>query len=483
MKNNKALKGSIWNLSGMLLPLIAGLYSIPLIIKLWGEHQAGLLMLIWGLIGYFTLFDFGLGRAITQRMATHYENKDESKAGDVAFTGLLILGLIGILTGVLLWICTPYISENWFGDGTLPSDEIENCIEYVAIALPLVITSVGMRGVLEAQNRFFESNLIRLPLGVWTFVAPVIAANHGAKFSEMIFMLMSARALSTLVYFLLIGNFFKSGKWNKREYKFLLGFGGWMTVSNMVSPIMTQIDRYVIAYFVAASAVTYYVTPYEIVMRVQLIATAVTSAYLPLLSGLQSNRDGALYKAYEEANKLVYWPTLMMAGFLYLFASEFLSKWISPEFSEQSKLVMKIFCVGIIYNSQALVPYTLLQAVAKPKWIAINHMLELPVYLLLLWLATTKYGLIGAALASTLRIFIDYMILQWQSKFFVNMPAKRKMNPINLMVFLGVAFFVIVDYLFVGLLLRAFAYSILMLFCISKLYYQVKAKNIVKAVI
>ncbi len=482
MINKKALNGSVWNLAGMLLPLLAGLYSIPEIIKLWGEHQAGVLMLIWGLIGYFTLFDFGLGRAITQRMATHYENKEEFKATNVAFAGLIILGLIGILTGMLLWFCTPYITKKWFASGFLPRDEIVKCIQFVAIALPMVITSVGMRGVLEAQNRFAASNLIRLPLGIWTFIAPVIAAQLGVKFSEMIFLLMSARVLSMLVYFILIRDVLRIGKWDIQESKFLMRFGGWMTLSNTVSPIMTQIDRYIIAYFVTAAAVSYYVTPYEIVMRLQLIAAAVTSAYLPLFSRLQSNGKGALYQVYQEANKLVYWPTLMSAGLLYLFAAEFLSKWIGPEFSEQSATVMKILCVGIVYNSQALVPYTLLQAVAKPKWIAINHILELPVYLILLWWATTTYGLIGAAVASTVRVVIDYLILQWQSKLFIEVSVENKVKPVGTTVLLGIGFFVLFDYIAEDYIIKLIVYFIFVIFSSFKIYFQVKERIIVKAV-
>jgi O-antigen/teichoic acid export membrane protein len=481
MNNKKAIMGSVWNLAGMLLPLFAGLYSIPQIIKLWGEHQAGLLMLIWGLIGYFSLFDFGLGRAVTQRMATHYKDRDADRAAKTAVTAVLILVLIGFLTGLILWFFEPAIGKNWLNNGGLANDEIAKAIHYVAIALPFVIVSVGMRGILEAQNRFVESNLIRLPLGIWTFVSPVIAANCGMGFSEMIFLLMFARAISMVIYFIMVRDVLIVGKWSRKEFNFLIKFGGWMTVSNTISPIMTQIDRYVIAYLVAATAVTYYVTPYEIVMRVQLIATAVTAAYLPLFASLQANREVGLNQAYQESNHLVYWPTLLAAGFLYFFAGEFLSRWISPEFSTQSQMLMRILSIGIIFNSQALVPYTLLQAVARPKWIAINHLIELPVYLLLLWFATTTYGLLGAAFTSTLRVICDYMILQWQGGLIVTMPNQKKWKSINGMILLGVIFIVGVDY-WSGETLKIYMYSILLVVGFWRIYHQISAGNINKVV-
>lgn len=69
MVSSKLVSSSLWNLAGSLLPLGAGLVAIPLLIGQLGLERFGLLSLAWLLVGYFSLFDFGLGRSLTRLVA------------------------------------------------------------------------------------------------------------------------------------------------------------------------------------------------------------------------------------------------------------------------------------------------------------------------------------------------------------------------------------------------------------------------------
>ena len=67
-------KNTLWNLIGTGIPVIIGVIIIPYIIKKIGVESFGILSLIWALIGYFGLFDFGLGKAITQQVSFARKN-------------------------------------------------------------------------------------------------------------------------------------------------------------------------------------------------------------------------------------------------------------------------------------------------------------------------------------------------------------------------------------------------------------------------
>lgn len=60
-------KNTLINFAGFVLPLAVGLITIPLIVSGFGVERFGLLTLAWAIIGYFSLFDLGLGRAIIRR--------------------------------------------------------------------------------------------------------------------------------------------------------------------------------------------------------------------------------------------------------------------------------------------------------------------------------------------------------------------------------------------------------------------------------
>ena len=64
----------------------------------------------------------------------------------------------------------------------------------------------------------------------------------------------------------------------------LLRLGGWMTVSNLVSPLMVYLDRFFVGAAISMAAVTYYTTPYEVVTRALLLPRAVMGVLFPEFS-------------------------------------------------------------------------------------------------------------------------------------------------------------------------------------------------------
>ena len=57
------------NFPGQVLPLLVGMITIPFIIRGLGTERFGLLSLAWVVLGYFTIFDLGLGWATTKFVA------------------------------------------------------------------------------------------------------------------------------------------------------------------------------------------------------------------------------------------------------------------------------------------------------------------------------------------------------------------------------------------------------------------------------
>jgi len=59
----------LWNLLGTGAPLLVALFAIPLLIEGLGTERFGVLLIAWMVVGYFSLFDMGLGRALTKLVA------------------------------------------------------------------------------------------------------------------------------------------------------------------------------------------------------------------------------------------------------------------------------------------------------------------------------------------------------------------------------------------------------------------------------
>src|SRR5947208_8808308 len=109
--NNRLTSGRLlarntaWNLVGNGAPMVVAVFCIPILIRGLGTERFGVLTLVWALIGYASLFDFGLGRALTQLVAKKLGAGGDREVPTLVWTSLilmLVLGLAGTLVAVLL---------------------------------------------------------------------------------------------------------------------------------------------------------------------------------------------------------------------------------------------------------------------------------------------------------------------------------------------------------------------------------------------
>jgi len=63
-------KNAAWNILGVGLPILAGLLAVPLLLHGLGQARFGVFSLALGLFGFAGIFDLGLGRALTQTVAS-----------------------------------------------------------------------------------------------------------------------------------------------------------------------------------------------------------------------------------------------------------------------------------------------------------------------------------------------------------------------------------------------------------------------------
>jgi len=89
----------------------------------------------------------------------------------------------------------------------------------------------------------------------------------------------------------------------------------------------------------------------------------------------------------------------------------FLAVWVGPALADPAASVGAILLLGLWVNGLAYVPFALLQAQGRPDVPAKLHVLELPPYLLALWLGLSHFGVEGAAWAWTARAGADAALL------------------------------------------------------------------------
>lgn len=403
--------------------MAAAFLCIPKLIIQLGDARFGILSLIWVVVSYFNMFDLGLGRSLTLAISSSKNKGNElssiAKTGTIA---LVSLGVIGSLfLAILAFFGMPFIK---FVTDPL---EAKRAAILMAAAMPAIVLTSGFRGILEAFHEFKIINLIRVPMGIWTFVGPLLVINYWENDLILVTaVLVGGRYVACLMYAYFVSLLISEYKIKAKPAiasikiaKSLLQIGGWMTLSNLISALMGYMDRFLIGGFLSASAIAYYSTSQELVTKLWIIPASITLVLLPTFSGKifsTSSKKEIQFFFNKSINMiiLVIFPIALSVG---IFSEEILRFWINQNFAEHSTFIMQIFIVGVIINSIAQVPFTLIQSAGHSKLIAIIYMIQFPFFIVILYACTKIYGIEGASFAWLFRIIVDAIMMFYTIRF------------------------------------------------------------------
>ena len=408
-------RNTFLNLIGQGTPLLAAIFAIPMLIRSLGTDRFGVLTLVWMVIGYFSLFDLGLGRALTKLVAEKLGAGQEDEIPILVWTSLFLMLVAGLLGAVAIGLLSPWLVQSVLKISIPIQNETLQAFYVLALSIPVVISAAGLRGLLEAHQRFDLCNAVRIPTGIFTFLGPLLVLPFSQSLLPIVAVSVMGRLIAWLAYLLLCFYVMPSLRRGIALHKLvvrpLLSFGSWMTVTNIISPLMVYLDRFLIGAFISMTAVAYYATPYEVVTKLWLIPGALVSVLFPAFSTSfvqDYNRTGILFRHGVKYLFLALFPLTLV---IVTMAHEGLDIWLGAEFSHHSTRVLQWLAVGVFMNSLAHIPFALVQGVGRPDLTAKLHLSELPIYLFAVWWLIGAYGIEGAAIAWVARVAVDALIL------------------------------------------------------------------------
>jgi O-antigen/teichoic acid export membrane protein len=408
-------KNLLWSILGTGLPMIVAIVAIPRLLEGIGLARFGILSLAWVVVGYFSLFDLGLGRAMTQLVSQRIGEGDRKEIPAIFRTGMTLMTLLGIVGAVIVWLISPWLVETKLAISEDLRIETLHAFYWLAASIPVVIVTTGLRGILEAYQRFDIVNIVRIPLGAVTYLGPLVVLTYSVRLPDLVVALVVSRLLACGAYLWVCLRLYpqltRRTALDAAPIREMLSFGGWMTVSNIVGPLLIYLGRVLLAVLASAEAVAYFSTPYDVVINLLTIPTILVSVYFPMFSRQLAAAPQLARGLYRQATAYNVIAVLPLCLATCLFARPMLAWWINPGFAEHSFRVAQFIAVGVFVNSIGMIAQSLVQAYGRPDLTAKLHLLELVLYVPYLWWLTKEYGIDGAAIAWTIRVLISAVVL------------------------------------------------------------------------
>ena len=408
-------KNTIWNLVGACAPILVAVFCLPVIKTKLGTDRLGIISLAWVVLGYFGLFDLGLSRALTKLVAERLGLQRSLEIPGLVWTSLFLMSGIGILGSIISLLLVPWMVLHPLKVPPELHSETIHAFYWIAIAIPIVIVTAGLRGVLEALQRFRLATAIRIPMGIFTYLGPVLVLPFSHSLVAVIAVLVVGRAIAGAAHFWAcchaLPSLRKSYSFHSSDVGPLFRFGSWMTVSNVVGPFMVSFDRFLIGSIISVSAVAYYAVPYEVVTKLGLIPVSVVGVLFPAFSTTVVSDRGRLLALYNSGLKYIFFALFPCVLVLVAFAPEGLRFWLGTDFARQSAFVAQVLAIGVFINGLGQVPFAHLQGAGRPDITAKLHLVELPIYAFLLFGLAKTMGIRGVAIAWLVRVLIDSVLI------------------------------------------------------------------------
>jgi O-antigen/teichoic acid export membrane protein len=434
-------RNTIYSFLGQGIPLLIAIFAMPMLIKGLGTDRFGILTIAWMVISYFSLFDLGLGRALTQIVAERLGVKEHREIAELIWTASILMIFLGLLGSIFVAAISPWLVYSVLKIPREIQQETLNSFYLLAVSIPVVTSSAGFVGVLSALQKFDVINLVKTPLSILMFLGPLLVLPFSKSLVATIGVLVILRLFSWLMYlWQCILSFpalnIKNIRIQRSQISDLLKFGSWMTVSNIVGPVMVYLDRFLIGGMISVAAVAYYTTPYEVVTKLWLIPGAFVGVLFPAFSSTYINEYARTVKLFKKGVRYIYISLFPITCFIIFFSHEILKIWLGKDFANNGTYVLQWLAIGVFINSLSQIPFALIQGVGRPDITAKLHIVETPIYLCLVWWMIRTYGISGAAFAWFFRVLMDTILL-----FFVSQFVLKEAKIFNIKILLCAIFF------------------------------------------
>jgi O-antigen/teichoic acid export membrane protein len=400
-----------FNLAAALAPVFFTLVVTPVYLHVIGAERFGILAVCWTIVGALGFASLGMGPALTYRLALMDEESAVARSNHV-WMALLISLAASFLGAFLVLIIGRAYFERF---GSLPVSlkaEIRSALPFLAALLPLGTLSGVLNGALQGRKRFGALSAVSILNAAGAAITPLLAALLiSPSVSTLILAMASADVLLLIVQMAVcirIVPLRLPSTLDGEHVRALIGYGAWMSATALLAPFLLLFDRVVIGALRGPSAVAVYALAFNVLQGLLLLPASLSSAMLPRLAPLTREEDvRQLQSSWLIWLNGVLTPVVVTGIAL---SGPFFRLWVGSTLGSVASPVAAILLVGCWLHGIGHIPATVLIGRSRPDRVTKLLLGCLAPYVVVLYFATRYFGVIGAAIAWTLRAAFDLVL-------------------------------------------------------------------------
>jgi O-antigen/teichoic acid export membrane protein len=429
------LQNVLWSWLGVTVAIFAGLVLAPFFIRRLGEEGYGIWALVFALLDYYDVLDFGFRSAVVKYTAHYRATNEPDQVSAVINTALVYFSAIGalVMLGTLLVFRSLHLL---FQIPPAYQPQFAKLILLVGFSWSAGAVCHSFGASLEGFQRFDLYNR------VWIIYNTVRAFGCGALLwlgyglVPLGIMVVSSQLLLYALNFRNFRQVLPAHRFDPRAARFsmflqLLRYGRHTFVANTAGQVVAQGPSVLIGHFLPTAFVGYYAIPNRLI---QVAITALDS----VTSVSSSNSAELLVKGETQTiarmgvlvNRYCLSVFLPIATILWLYRNNVIETWIrNPVYVTQSAPLVPILLLGALFVLVGQVnTASILYGLGRHNGYARGLLVEGCLSVVALAYVIPRYGILAAAAVAVALMILDRGVyLPWYLSRVLEFPFRSYM--------------------------------------------------------
>lgn len=396
--------------------LIQLLYT-PLLIRMLGQSEYGIYSLVSSLIAYLTILDFGFGNAIIIYTAKYNSQKkyaEEKKLHGMFSVIYKIIALLVFIIGIILY----FFVDDIFASG-MTSFEIEKMkVMMIILTFNLIVSFLFSiySSIIIANERFVFQKIIAILTSVLKPLIMIPLLLLGFKSITLTIVITLVNLFSFVSNYIYVRKKLKieikySG-FDKEIFKEIVKYSLFIFLCNIVDQVNNNVDQLILGALCGTAAVSIYSIAMHLYHLFFQLSIAINQVFLPKITKMIAKgiSNLELTKQFIRVGRIQFYIIFLICTGIILFGKEFIMWWAGPDFYQSYYVTLLL----VIPASVPLIQNTglsIMQAMNKYKFKAYSTFIMAIVNIIISIFLTMKYGVIGAAMGTTIAICICNIFL------------------------------------------------------------------------
>jgi stage V sporulation protein B len=395
-----------WSFASLAVATLVQFVLRIFLARYYGPADLGLYTLAFTVYSFGLIFSgFGIGAGVTKYVAEKKENS--AQVSLFKTSGIFTSFLTGVITAVILYISAPYIAAYFF---KMP--ELTKLLQIVSFVLPFIALEKATLGYLRGIRRMRLFAFINITQYLLIIILTIILALTGHDISYAVIGFVAPTILLSLVSLFCIYN--SLPKLRFQDYlpsiKILLSFGFFVVLANSMGMIQSYTDSTLLGYYMTSTDVGLYSVALTLAQVISLPPSAIQTISSPTIATFWGRKEiNNIENLINQCMKYTALYAVLIAFIIGCLSQDIIKLLYGVDYIAVA-FPLQIMLAGAVFNAIQISVGGALSSTAYVKILFILTGLTVLLNIILNVLLIPRFGITGAAIASSATVIITIII-------------------------------------------------------------------------